>query len=97
MTSSLWAYLANIYRQHLEFSYLQQCLLLHVCESRQLAVSSAVLWWMVPLGVLSLTAISREAGSVCVAENSQLIHGKGMVTDTADIKNHLIPSLLSFL
>lgn len=96
MTSfSSWAYLANIYRQHLEFSYLQQCSLLHVCESWQLVASSAILLQMAPLGVLSLIlAISQKAGAAHDIENSQTIHGKGMITIVIDIKSHQIQSLL---
>lgn len=98
MTSfSSWAYLANIYRQHLEFSYLQQCSLLHVCESWQLVASSAILLQMAPLGALSLIAISQKAEAAHDIEKSQIIYGKVMVTIIIDIKSHQIQSLLLYL
>lgn len=87
------AYVANIYRQHLEFGYLQQCSLLHVCESRQLCHFLAD----GPLGVLNLIAISQEAGTAHDIENSQIIHGKGMITIIINIKSHQIQSLLFYL
>jgi hypothetical protein len=60
MTSfSSWAYLANIYRQHLEFSYLQPCLLVHFCESWQFVANSAFFLRM-------LLALNFAATRVCV-------------------------------